>query len=358
MSRQWSAVRLLLGWRWLISLASRATFIAKSQNSQILAVLIDGESLAHHGVLPPPAPICGIVAMQCPCQSLWHRRDLKFCQCLPGTQTPAEALRGENKTFLEFWPSFSICVLLKWRHFPKRHGAWLWTPHYLVVRNSMSLFAFPSASAAVPTSSASWVICGRFPLLPPRLMLDEVELELRPESSTGDGWSSRRKSKPPGERRRSRWSVSGRVLNEVRRWAYGSVYLRTFFGEKHLTLAMATIKQDWQSLCAYGIIALPCKPECGLVIGLRLAMFYSGILIDLCAKEKVCVCACTRVQADEQFPYTFGPNRVVHKLFLGIRLLKHMRWHHFWGYKDLMADEQIIYNIFEWLCPELWMWVY
>ncbi|KAL0598274.1 UPF0764 protein C16orf89 [Plecturocebus cupreus] len=51
--------------------------------------------------------------------------------------------------------------------------------------------------AAVSTSSTSWVICGRFPLLPPRLMLEEVELELSPESGTGDDWSSLRKSKPP-----------------------------------------------------------------------------------------------------------------------------------------------------------------
>lgn len=75
-------------------------------------------------------------------------------------------------------------------------------PPYLVVRNSMSLLAFSSVSAAVSTSSTSWVICGRFPLLPPRLMLEDVELELRPESGTGDDWSSLRKSKPPGGKRR------------------------------------------------------------------------------------------------------------------------------------------------------------
>jgi hypothetical protein len=33
-------------------------------------------------------------------------------------------------------------------------------------------------------------------------MLEEVELELNPESGTGDDWSSLRKSKPPGGRRR------------------------------------------------------------------------------------------------------------------------------------------------------------
>lgn len=59
-------------------------------------------------------------------------------------------------------------------------------PSYLVVRNSMSLLAFSSVSAAVSASSASCVICGRFPLLPPRLMLEEVELELSPESGTGE----------------------------------------------------------------------------------------------------------------------------------------------------------------------------
>lgn len=73
--------------------------------------------------------------------------------------------------------------------------------HYLVVRNSINLFAFSSDSAAVSTSSTSCVICGRFPLLPPRLMLEEVELELKPESGTGEDWYSRRKSKPPASQR-------------------------------------------------------------------------------------------------------------------------------------------------------------
>jgi len=50
-------------------------------------------------------------------------------------------------------------------------------------------------------SSTSCVICGRFPLLPPRLILEEVELELKPESGTGDDWYSRRKSKPPASRK-------------------------------------------------------------------------------------------------------------------------------------------------------------
>ena len=73
--------------------------------------------------------------------------------------------------------------------------------HYLVVRNSINLFAFSSVSAAVSMSSTSCVICGRFPLLPPRLILEEVELELKPESGTGDDWYSRRKSKPPASRK-------------------------------------------------------------------------------------------------------------------------------------------------------------
>lgn len=73
--------------------------------------------------------------------------------------------------------------------------------HYLVVRNSINLFAFSSVSAAVSMSSTSCVICGRFPLLPPRLILEEVELELKPESGTGDDWCSRRKSKPPASQK-------------------------------------------------------------------------------------------------------------------------------------------------------------
>lgn len=74
--------------------------------------------------------------------------------------------------------------------------------HYLVVRNSINLFAFSSVSAAVSMSSTSCVIWGRFPLLPPRLILEEVELELKPESGTGDDWYSRRKSKPPASQKR------------------------------------------------------------------------------------------------------------------------------------------------------------
>lgn len=76
----------------------------------------------------------------------------------------------------------------------------------------MSLLAFSSVSAAVSTSSTSWVICGRFPLLPPRLILEEVELELSPESGTGEDWPSLRKSKPPVGRRRLRWDVLGRAV--------------------------------------------------------------------------------------------------------------------------------------------------
>ena len=104
-----------------------------------------------------------------------------------------------EETSLEF-----SSAVLKWWHSSKRltpkQQPISWLLPYLVVRNSMSLFAFSSESAAASTSSTSWAICGRFPLLPPRLMLDEVELELSPESGTGDDWSSLRKSKPPGGR--------------------------------------------------------------------------------------------------------------------------------------------------------------
>lgn len=36
-------------------------------------------------------------------------------------------------------------------------------------------------------------------MLPPRLRLDDVEEELRPESGTGDAWHSRKNSKHPPE---------------------------------------------------------------------------------------------------------------------------------------------------------------
>lgn len=78
----------------------------------------------------------------------------------------------------------------------------IWTryPHqYLVVKNSMSLFVFSSILLETTSSSTSCVISGRLLLLPPRLKLDDVEEELRPESGTGDAWHSRRKSKHPPE---------------------------------------------------------------------------------------------------------------------------------------------------------------
>lgn len=69
---------------------------------------------------------------------------------------------------------------------------------HLVVRNSMSLLVFSSDSVEDSSSSSrSAVICGRFPMLPPRLTLEEVEDELSPESATGDACHSRRKSNPP-----------------------------------------------------------------------------------------------------------------------------------------------------------------
>lgn len=45
-------------------------------------------------------------------------------------------------------------------------------------------------------------------------MLEEVELELSPESGTGDDWSSLRKSKPPGWEEVS-WSVLVRACTEI-----------------------------------------------------------------------------------------------------------------------------------------------
>lgn len=81
-----------------------------------------------------------------------------------------------------------------------------WSKQYLVVRNSISLLVFSSDSVEDSSSSSrSAVICGRFPMLPPRLTLDDVEDELSPESATGDACHSRRKSNPPAEMRE--WAV-------------------------------------------------------------------------------------------------------------------------------------------------------
>ena len=66
---------------------------------------------------------------------------------------------------------------------------------YLVVRNSISLLVLWSSWP--DESSSSWDMSGRLLVLPPRLRLEEVEEEFRPESGTGDPWPSLRKSKPP-----------------------------------------------------------------------------------------------------------------------------------------------------------------
>lgn len=65
----------------------------------------------------------------------------------------------------------------------------------------MSLFVFSSVSLGVSSRSSrsSGVTRGKFPTLPaelppPRLAEEELEVELRPESTTGDACHSRRKS--------------------------------------------------------------------------------------------------------------------------------------------------------------------
>lgn len=70
---------------------------------------------------------------------------------------------------------------------------------YLVVKNSTSLLVFSSMLLETIRSSTSWLISGRLVTLPPRLRLDDVEEELRPESGTGDAWHSRKNSKQPPE---------------------------------------------------------------------------------------------------------------------------------------------------------------
>lgn len=50
----------------------------------------------------------------------------------------------------------------------------------------MSLFVFSSILMGPTSSCTSCAISGRLLILPPRLRLDDVEEELRPESGTGD----------------------------------------------------------------------------------------------------------------------------------------------------------------------------
>lgn len=70
----------------------------------------------------------------------------------------------------------------------------------------MSLLVFSSFSLGVSSRSSrsSGVTKGKFPTLPavlppPRLVDEELEVELRPESTTGEACHSRRKSDAPQE---------------------------------------------------------------------------------------------------------------------------------------------------------------
>lgn len=60
---------------------------------------------------------------------------------------------------------------------------------YLEVMNSMRVLTFPSCSTEMSTSLRRVVCrCDTAALLFPKLILDEVELELSPESVIGEGW--------------------------------------------------------------------------------------------------------------------------------------------------------------------------
>lgn len=68
---------------------------------------------------------------------------------------------------------------------------------YLELINSMRFLTFSSCSAESCTSLSSvWGRWGK--AVPPRLILDEVELELKPESVIGEGWYSGGNSDTPG----------------------------------------------------------------------------------------------------------------------------------------------------------------
>ena len=72
------------------------------------------------------------------------------------------------------------------------------------------------SSSWLEESSSSGDMSGRLLVLPPRLRLEEVEEELRPESGTGDPWHSLRKSNPPPGQER-RWVTIGGGRSNVRR---------------------------------------------------------------------------------------------------------------------------------------------
>lgn len=77
------------------------------------------------------------------------------------------------------WGCHGMLGMLGWRE----------PPGYLEVMNSMRVLTFPSCSTERSTSPRRVVWrCEMAALLFPKLILEEVELELSPESVIGDGW--------------------------------------------------------------------------------------------------------------------------------------------------------------------------
>lgn len=81
-------------------------------------------------------------------------------------------------------------------------------------------------------------------------MLEDVELELRPESGTGDDWSSLRKSKPPDGRRRQ-WTEWARVPTSLTRGLEENTHLCDV--KEHLIWATVRSHQYRSFFFAYGL---------------------------------------------------------------------------------------------------------
>lgn len=142
-------------------------------------------------------------------QSLWATTTQYSRHCIPTTSSTTNKLHNHSNT---------VHAQCAEQRFPQTHVITLYMPQfsgcawfvsgviciYLVERNSMSLFVFSSFSlgASSRSSRSSGVTKGKFPTLPavlppPRLVDEELEVELRPESTTGDACHSRKKSGAP-----------------------------------------------------------------------------------------------------------------------------------------------------------------
>lgn len=231
----------------------------------------------------PPARICHLLIRQ-EISPLLHC-DIRGVvdstyQGLPCTQTPADAIQKRGDFIRIFICSFKVMALCH-KTDPKNSSpspdpslTWLSETQWACLPSHLS--RQPPLHLLPPGSSVGGSHC----CLPDWCWMKwswNWALSLAP-GTTGPLSGSR--SHLVGDK--VQVECSGHVLNEVGRCASGSVQLFKFFEKKKKNtwfLAMAMIKQDWNSFFAYRIVALPCRP---VWFGNRWcsAIFYFGVFFS------------------------------------------------------------------------------